>query len=158
MSVCSALGLVCGCVSLWLVLHFLIDYMLEVTENKALKPFGGIIEVTHNDCAQGDYWLDQWLYAKAYALVKSNAEGRHTETILLIQAYNTAVDKMIILCGDDTLIDPFPHTFPPTMLLSILLIIRRCWDVTLRREKSARLPWKLRWYTEGSLKTWQRFR
>ena len=59
MSVCSALGLVCGCVSLWLVLHFLIDYMLEVTENKALKPFGGIIEVTHNDCAQGDYWLDQ---------------------------------------------------------------------------------------------------
>ena len=41
-----------------------IDYVLEVTENKALKSSGGIIGLTHQDNALGSWFLARPVTAK----------------------------------------------------------------------------------------------
>lgn len=99
------------------------DYILEVTENKALKSSGGIIGLTHNDSALTRWFLARPVtakYAMAYMTHKSSKSlTHHTNTPFHSQAYNTAVQKMLSLFESDTFIDPFSLSFPPSRLVNI---------------------------------------
>jgi hypothetical protein len=99
------------------------DYILEVTENKALKSSGGIIGLTHNDCALTRWFLARPLTAK-YAIAyssdnNSSSNKHHTDTPFHIQSYNNAVKKMLSLFESDTFIDPFSLAYPHSKLLNI---------------------------------------
>lgn len=100
-----------------------IDYVLEVTENKALKSSGGIIGLTHNDSALTRWFLSRPITAK-YAMAfsaggKSPSGKHHTDTPFHTNAYNAGVANMLSLFENDTFIDPFCLSSPPDRLVNM---------------------------------------
>ena len=99
------------------------DYVLGVTENKALKSSGGIIGITHNDQALTRWFLSRPITAK-YAMMYSSglatsSTKHHTNTPFHTQAYNDSVNKMLDLFQTDSFIDPFSLDFPLSRLVNI---------------------------------------
>ena len=98
------------------------DYILEVTENKALKSSGGIIGITHNENALNRWFLARPVtakYAMAFSSNKSeNSTKHHSDTHYHVQAYNKAVGNMVDLFESGTFIDPFSLSDPPSRLLN----------------------------------------
>ena len=93
-----------------------IDYVLEVTENKALKSSVGIIRLTHQDNALGRWFLAQPVTAKysmtfirdtACKFKQDSSNLKHnSDTVPSKAQYNENVFKMVQLF-DDAFIDPF---------------------------------------------------
>ena len=99
------------------------DYVLEVTENKALKSSGGIIGITHNDQALTRWFLSRPITAK-YAIMYASSQSvsstkHHTDTPFHTHAYNKCVTKMLDLFQNDCFIDPFSLDFPVSRLINI---------------------------------------
>ncbi|XP_053391138.1 uncharacterized protein LOC128553968 [Mercenaria mercenaria] len=103
-----------------------IDYVLEVTQNKSLKSSGGIVGITHNDSALMRWFLSRPLTAK-YAMEFQSGQKpshhdpgkHHTDTPYHRKAYNESVDQMLKLFEEDTFIDPFCLTSPPSTLTNM---------------------------------------
>ena len=93
-----------------------IDYVLEVTENKALKSSGGVIGLTHQDNALGRWFLARPVTAKYSMTFNRDIAGKpqkdssklkqHSDTVASKAKYNENVSKMVLLF-DDVFIDPF---------------------------------------------------
>ena len=99
------------------------DYILEVTENKALKSAGGIIGITHSEHALTRWFLSRPITAK-YAIMYSSSKvasssKHHTDTPFHTQTYNESVSKMLDLFQTGSFIDPFSLTFPLATLVNI---------------------------------------
>ena len=99
------------------------DYVLEVTENKALKSSGGIIGITHNDQALTRWFLSRPFTAK-YAIMYSSSQAasstkHHTDTPFHTKANNDCVNKMLDLFQTDSFIDPFSLDCPLSRLVNI---------------------------------------
>lgn len=103
-----------------------IDYVLEVTENKALKSSGGIVGITHNDSALMRWFLSRPLTAKYATEFQSGQKTshhdpgkHHTDTPYHRKSYNESVGKMLQVFEEDTFIDPFCLTSPPSTLVNM---------------------------------------
>jgi len=112
-----------------------IDYVLEVTENKALKSSGGIIGLTHQDTALARWFLSRPLTAE-YSLSFSEKSAQsgtcrshHTDTAFHRKAFNIDSDKLSELFTSDSFIDPFSVTSPPEKLVNFATGIRAAADV-----------------------------
>ena len=93
-----------------------IDYVLEVTENKALKSSGCIIGLTHQDNALGRWFLARPVTAKYSMTFTRDIAGKpqkdsstlkhHSDSVASKAKYNDNVSKMVQLF-EDVFIDPF---------------------------------------------------
>ena len=100
------------------------DYILEVTENKALKSSGGIIGLTHNENALVRWFLSRPVtasYSMAYKEKESadqqTKKTHHTNTSFFKGNFNADVSKMSELFSE-TFIDPFSLSNPPSRLVN----------------------------------------
>ena len=89
-----------------------IDYVLEVTENKALKSSGGIIGLTHQNNALARWFLSRPVTAEYSMTYKGNMHQEHTQskhhtnTAYYKKAFNLDISKRVEIF-DETFIDPF---------------------------------------------------
>ena len=99
------------------------DYVLEATENKALKSSGGIIGLTNQDNALTRWFLSRPVTAQYSVRFRENitqhdeSSKHHTDRESYKQSYNDDVKKMTDLF-DDTFVDPFSTDNPPTRLIN----------------------------------------
>ncbi len=104
-----------------------IDYVLEVTENKALKGTGGIIGLT----MKGDT-LARWFLARPitaqYSMTfhqeicqgskrTTSKDSHHSDTEALKRLWNSSVEKMVSMF-DTTYINPFATLDTPAHLVN----------------------------------------
>ena len=99
------------------------DYVLEATENKALKSSGGIIGLTYQNNALTRWFLSRPVTAKYSVNFKESlkqqegSSGHHTDTQSYKRSYNEDVKKMVDLF-EDTFVDPFTMNSPPLRLIN----------------------------------------
>ena len=100
------------------------DYILEVTENKALKSSGGIIGLKHNENALVRWFVSRPVkasYSMAYREKESTDQQtkktHHTNTSFFKGNFNADVSKMSELFSE-TFIDPFSLSNPPSRLVN----------------------------------------
>ena len=99
------------------------DYVLEATENKALKSSGGIIGLTNQDNALTRWFLSRPVTAKYSVYFRENltqqevSNRHHTDRESYKKCYNEDVQKMVGMF-DETFVDPFSTNSPPTRLIN----------------------------------------